>query len=217
MKASRLLSAVLLASFAIAAQGQSPSSGTSPSVSTATSSTFPSAPGDFSPQQELLRVKCIYVDSFGDDPQSKQIQAMVVASLAESKRFVVTENRDRADAVLKGSGEEKTSQEFHSYKERTAAGGFAGGSSSSPGYSSSGIAGRAAAIEDSGASTETVDRASIAVRLVDRDGDVIWSTQQDSHGAKYKGAAADVADKIVKQLTWAAERAEKTNSATSNR
>jgi hypothetical protein len=154
-------------------------------------------------------VKRIYVDSFGDDPQSKQIQAMVVASLAESKRFVVTENRARADAFLKGSGEEKTSQELHSHSESTAAGGFGGASSSSPGYHSAAIGGRAAAISDSNASTETIDRVSIAVRLVDSDGDVIWSAKQDSHGAKYKGAAADVADKIVKQLTWAAERAER--------
>ena len=39
-----------------------------------------------------------------------------------------------------------------------------------------------------------------AVRLVSVDGDVIWSTTQESLGAKFKGASADVADKIVKQL-----------------
>lgn len=133
------------------------------------------------------------MDSFGDDAQSKQIQAMVVASLAESNRFIVTENEDRADAILKGSGGEKTSQELHSYSEGTVAGNTA--------------------IHDSGTATQTIDRASIAVRLIDHDGDVIWSTKQDSHGAKYKGAIADVADKVVKQLTWAVERAEKMSGA----
>ena len=38
------------------------------------------------------------------------------------------------------------------------------------------------------------------MRLVSSDGDVIWSTTQESRGAKFKGASADVADKIVKQL-----------------
>jgi len=37
-------------------------------------------------------------------------------------------------------------------------------------------------------------------RLVNREGDVIWSTTQESLGAKFRGASADVADKITKQL-----------------
>ena len=39
------------------------------------------------------------------------------------------------------------------------------------------------------------------VRLVNKDGDVIWSTIQESNGAKFRGASADVADKIARQLT----------------
>ena len=46
-----------------------------------------------------------------------------------------------------------------------------------------------------------------AVRLVDADGDVIWSTTQESLGAKFKGASADVADKVVKQLLADIEKA----------
>jgi hypothetical protein len=49
-------------------------------------------------------------------------------------------------------------------------------------------------------STETIDRAAVAVRLVAADGDLIWATTQESKGAKFKGASADVADKVVKQL-----------------
>ncbi len=58
---------------------------------------------------ELLKVKRIYVDSFGDDAISKEMQSMIVSSLVSSKRFKVTENRDRADAILKGATLEKTS------------------------------------------------------------------------------------------------------------
>ena len=48
--------------------------------------------------------------------------------------------------------------------------------------------------------SERKHEAMAAVRLVDGNGDVIWSTTQESLGAKFKGASADVADKVVKQL-----------------
>ena len=38
------------------------------------------------------------------------------------------------------------------------------------------------------------------VRLVGKDGDVIWSATAESLGAKFLGASADVADKIAKRL-----------------
>ena len=173
------------------------------------------------PATRLLHVRRIYVESFGDDAISKQVQAMVVNSLSESKRFIITENKAKADATLKGIGLEKTSQEFHSMSEGTgvasAAGGhhgsvngtFVNGSGSVSGTSSGGFAAHAARIDDSVASTETINDARIAVRLVDTDGDVIWSSTQESKGAKYKGASADVADKITKQLLHDIEKLEK--------
>ena len=39
-----------------------------------------------------------------------------------------------------------------------------------------------------------------AVRLVNKDGDVIWFTTQESLGAKFRGASADVAEKITAKL-----------------
>jgi curli biogenesis system outer membrane secretion channel CsgG len=170
---------------------------------------------------KLLHVRRIYVDSFGDDPIGKQIQAMVTNSLTESKRFIVTESKDKADAILKGIGLEKTSLEFHSSSEGTAVGGAAGhhsgslygsvanGTGSISGSSQGGFAAHSAAISDSSASTETINDARAAVRLVDPDGDVIWTSTQESKGAKYKGASADVADKIVKQLLHDLEKLEK--------
>jgi hypothetical protein len=41
------------------------------------------------------------------------------------------------------------------------------------------------------------------------DADLIWATTQESLGAKFKGASADVADKIVKQLLHDLEKLEK--------
>lgn len=145
----------------------------------------------------LLKVRRIFVESFGDDPIAKQVQAMVVASLTDSKKFIVTENKERADAILKGSGVEKTSQELRSYKDATSAGVAGGGIDS---FGAGGFGAAAAGISDSSTSTETINDARVSVRLVDREGDVLWATTQESKGAKYKGASADVADKVVKEL-----------------
>jgi curli biogenesis system outer membrane secretion channel CsgG len=129
-------------------------------------------------------VKRIFVDSFGDDAVSKELQSMIVSALVATNQFKVPENRERADAILKGVAIEKTSQELHSYSKGTAVASRNG----------------AAAIKDSSANTETVQEAKIAVRLVDPNGDVIWTSTQESKGAKYKGSSADAADKCVKQL-----------------
>src|SRR5205807_4764929 len=48
-----------------------------------------------------------------------------------------------------------------------------------------------------------------AVRLVNKDGDVIWATTQESLGAKFRGASADVAEKITAKLKEDYERARK--------
>jgi hypothetical protein len=39
------------------------------------------------------------------------------------------------------------------------------------------------------------------VRLVNRDGDVIWAATEESLGAKFVGASVDVVDKITKKLS----------------
>lgn len=148
----------------------------------------------------LKQVKRLFVDSFGTDPVANQIQAMVIAQLLQSDKFVVTENRDKADAILKGAGVEKTSVESHSYESGTAAGHASGGYSGSIYGSSGGFSSAGAAINDAYTSSATVNDARVSVRLVNQDGDVIWATSQESKGAKYKGAGADVADKVVKQL-----------------
>ncbi len=129
---------------------------------------------------QLNPVRRIFVENFGEDLISKEMQSMIVSALVAAKQFKVTENRDRADAVLKGVALENTSQALHSYSEGTAI--------------------REAAINNSSTHTETLNEAKLSLRLVNADGDVIWTTTQESKGAKYKGASADVADMCIKQL-----------------
>jgi len=221
-----MISTMLLLAAIAAQQAPSPTAGPPPPAVAA--AVVPRTQSNSRPEQisedlgkKLLQVRRIYVDTFGDDTISKQVQAMVINSLSDSKRFIITENKDKADAVLKGTGLEKTSQEFHGMSEGTgvasAAGGhhgsvsgsFVNGTGSVVGSSSGGFAAHAARIDDAVASTETINDARVAVRLVDTDGDVIWTSTQESTGAKYKGATADVADKISKQLLRDLEKLEK--------
>jgi hypothetical protein len=55
--------------------------------------------------------------------------------------------------------------------------------------------------ENSSRHTEERKHEAIAtVRLVSKDGDIIWSATAESLGGKFLGASADVADKIAKRL-----------------
>src|SRR5260370_33385901 len=113
---------------------------------------------------------------------------MVINALNESKRSALTENSDetgkctetKADAVLKGVSVQRAHEEAHSSSEGTSISTHRGG----------------AGINKSSHSTELIDKARLAVRL--ETGDVI--PRQESKGAKNKGANADAADKVVRQL-----------------
>lgn len=135
-------------------------------------------------KEKLLKAKRVFVDSFGDDLFSKSANAIVMDAFNASKRFIVTESKEKADLILKGAALERSSQETHALQSSTAAGGIGGG----------------AAIKDAQAATETVRTTSLTVRLTSQDGDVVWSTSQESAGSKYKGATTDAADKVIKQL-----------------
>jgi curli biogenesis system outer membrane secretion channel CsgG len=176
-------------------------------ITISTSAQSPSQPtaksqaSDDDVRAKLLRVKRLYVESFGDDGIAKQAQAMVIDAFTKSRRFIVTENKEKADAILKGTAIEKTSQELHSSSDATSVGAAAGGHESTwsggTGSSNGGFIAKKMGIADAQASTETINDARLAVRLVSNDGDVLWSTTQESKGAKYKGAGADEADKVV--------------------
>lgn len=160
---------------------------------------------------QLLTVKRVFVDRLSGGETAEQIRDMIVSSLNNAKLFVLTENQDRADAVLRGSGEDLVFTDSRSSSDSvhaTAAGGT--GSTGSGSRSQRGPYG-SVTVGDSETShiAERRHEASAAVRLVSKDGDVIWSTTQESMGGKFRGASADVADKITRRLIEDYERAKK--------
>ncbi|MCS7314343.1 MAG: hypothetical protein RMI94_08250 [Bryobacterales bacterium] len=159
--------------------------------------------------RELLSIRRVYVDRLTGGEVAAHIREMIVAALHSAKLFVVTENPERADAILRGSAEDLVyTDTFASSEGLSVRGSFGTGTSRTSTSQGSRTYGSIGVGEHS--STRIAERrheASAAVRLVNRHGDVIWATTQESTGGKFRGASADVADKITRQLVADYERA----------
>lgn len=159
--------------------------------------------------RELLAVRRVYVDRLTGGEVAAHIREMIVAALHSAKLFVVTENPERADAILRGSAEDLVyTDTFASSEGLSVRGSFGTGSTRTSTTQGTRTYGSLGVGEHS--STRIAERrheASAAVRLVNRQGDVIWATTQESTGGKFRGASADVADKITRQLMADYERA----------
>jgi hypothetical protein len=158
--------------------------------------------------KQLLTIRRVFVDRLTGGATADQMRDILISSLQESRLFVLTENPERADAILRGAADDQVFTEQHSSSDGLNAHMNAGTGRSSGG-TRSGYMGASAGDNESEHSTERRHEAMAAVRLVAKDGDVIWSTTQESLGAKFRGASADVAAKITAKLKDDYERAKK--------
>lgn len=157
----------------------------------------------------LLQVRRVYVAQLSGGPQAEALRELIIASLDGTKLFILTDNADRADAILKGAADDRTFTDTFdsqdSLNARESGGKFGSGSGSSR---SGGLnLGLSVGENESHHIKERKHEAYAAVRLCSRDGDVLWSTTQESLGAKFRGAGADVAAKVAHQLTLDMDRA----------
>lgn len=150
--------------------------------------------------KQLLTVKRVYVDRLTGGETAAQMRDILISSLAGSRLFVLTENQERADAVLRGAAEDLVFTDVHQSSDNINAHANLSTRSSGSRYNSGTAAGVGFGEGESDRSAERRHEALAAVRLVNKDGDVIWSTTQESLGAKFHGASADVAEKITAQL-----------------
>jgi hypothetical protein len=166
--------------------------------------------------RQLLAVKRVHVDRLVGGETAAQMREMLISSLQGARLFVVTENPDRADTFLRGAAEDLVYTEVHSSSESLSAHSSVGRGKTTRNETRS-TASAGVGESESNRAEERRHEALATVRLVDKDGDVIWSTIQESKGAKFRGASADVADKITKQLLEAFEKARKQAAAGSSR
>ena len=163
---------------------------------------------------ELLGVRRVYVDRLNGGETAAQMRDMIISSLQNAKLFAITENPDRADAILRGSAEDLVFTDVHSTSEGISAGVRTGtGRDTSNPSDRSRYASANVSDHESSRIQERRHEAAAAVRLVNKDGDVIWSTTQESLGAKFRGSSADVADKITRRLKEDYDHARKLRDA----
>jgi hypothetical protein len=160
--------------------------------------------------QQLLTVHRVYVDRLTGGETAAQMRDILISSLAGAELFILTENQERADTTLRGSAEDLVFTDVHQSSDGINAHANIGTSRGvAYGNRSGGSLGMGVGDNESERSAERRHEAIAAVRLVNKDGDVIWSTTQESLGAKFHGASADVADKITAKLKEDFEKARK--------
>lgn len=145
----------------------------------------------------LNGVRRIYVDKLSG-ANSERIRDLLIASLQATGRFQLTENQEKADAFLRGTASDEVYTESRQSDDginaRLSSGASGSGTRRIP---SSGVS---IGDRESLRTTERRHEAVASLRLVDKEGDVIWSTTQESRGAKFRGASADLADKVAQRL-----------------
>ena len=157
--------------------------------------------------RQLRGVRRVFVDRLTGGETAAQMRDILISSLEGSKLFILTESQERADAVLRGAAEDLVFTEVHTSSDSLNAHANLGTGSSR--NSRGGYGGLGVGESESEHSSERRHEALAAVRLVNKEGDVIWSTTQESLGAKFHGASADVADKITAKLKEDFEKARK--------
>ncbi|MBM3740025.1 MAG: hypothetical protein FJW39_30065 [Acidobacteria bacterium] len=149
----------------------------------------------------LLKIRKIFVERLVGGDVAAHVRDMIITAIQRGGVFGVTEDPDRADAILKGSAEDLVFTDRFSSTDsiqgRVSA-------STRPGRGEADRTGRYASAgvgqTESTRIEERKHEAIASVRLVLKNNDVVWSTTKESFGGKFRGASADVAEKIWGQL-----------------
>lgn len=153
----------------------------------------------------LLSLKRLCVEKFsGESTEGTRARELAIASLFASKRFSLHENCAKAEAILKGSVSLEREHRVRSESE---------GIDFSASASGSGDSGRSAAAAKGGTSerlfsAETGSQASVTLRIVDKDGEILWAHTEESRAGKVKSSLAQAVDHAVKQLLREIEKAQ---------
>jgi putative lipoic acid-binding regulatory protein len=155
---------------------------------------------------KLLYIKRIYVAPLTGGPQADALRDLIIAGINSTRLFILTDNEERADAVLKGAADDHSFTDTFKFHDGSSAHENVTAGSR---YSSLGVISESGGVAENEThqSRERKHEAYATVRLCNKDGDVLWSTTQESSGGKFRGASADVAAKIAHQITLDYQRA----------
>ena len=160
-----------------------------------------------SEQPALLNVRRIFVDQLTGGAPAAQVRDLVISALQNTKLFIITENPERADTFLRGAADDVIYNDSFDANDSISARAYVGRGSSNT--RSGSPADLSLGQNESTHIRERKHEAMATVRLVNKDGDVIWSTTQESTGAKFRSAGADVAERVTRQLIADVEKLRK--------
>ncbi len=172
----------------------------------------PPAPAVVRPVSPALAgVRRVFVDRLTGGATAAQLRDLIISAIESSGVLVVTENEERADATLRGAAEDLVFTDKFISNDRISERSNSGQrSKTTKGITRGGqYGGLSISDAESTHIEERKHEAMATVRLVTKDGDVIWSTTQESRGGKFLGASADVAARIARQLTADFDRVRK--------
>lgn len=155
---------------------------------------------------KLLEVRVIHVEPL-EGEGAAAIRAMLIGAVQRAGLFILTEDPEKADAFLRGSAEDLIFSDYDRYRTGLNVRGSSSGSRRESGESKFGSASFGIGETDEASIRERKHEAMAAVRIVLRDGEIVWTSTQESQGAKYRGSAADVAAKVTRELEKALARA----------
>jgi hypothetical protein len=159
--------------------------------------------------RRLLQVRKIFVDRLSGGDTATQMRDMILSSLVGTNRFAITENQEGADAILRGSAEDLVFTDVHNTSDNINVRANVGRGRTASRDSRGDYAGVGGGESETSHIAERRHEAMAAVRLVNKDGDLIWATTQESLGSKFRGSSADVADKIIRRLLDDLEKAQR--------
>lgn len=162
------------------------------------------------PANRLAGVKRLCVGKImGDAETAPVVQEVAIGGLYASQKFAVTENCEKADAVLKGAVMMKSTMKARSEAEESALGAIVGSVRADAAGVSGGVGGVGMSGSEALSSAEKGWQATVSLRLVDREGEVLWAGSWDSPGGKSKAPIPDATERLVRQLVRELERESK--------
>jgi hypothetical protein len=198
-----IVTGILVLALLDQAANTEPAAKTTPPTSQTPGAAKETAAADVDPELQLANVRRIYVDILTGGESALRIRDLLMSKIQASRLFIITEDEDKADAVLKGAGRDEvftdtfqSSEGINAHSQIS----IAGRGSSNQTYSDRTYGSVGVGENENHRIEERKHEAIAAVRLVNKDGDVIWSDTEESLGAKFVGASVDVAEKVTKRL-----------------
>lgn len=156
--------------------------------------------------KKLAGVRRLYVEELVGEG-AHAIRDLLVASIHARGLFVLVEDSANADAYVRGSAEDLIYTDYQRFSSGINVRGAASSSQRENGESNYGSASFGVGDNEDTNRRERKHEALAAVRIVLNNGEVVWASARESSGAKFRGAAADVAHGVADELEGAVARA----------